>query len=186
MLRYQNSYVNDLSRFLLEISKSIPIALYVWKKVISSGNPRYKPKFTISCRRRIVSLYRSSPTRRLYSRSYILRFNLSIVPGITEFRRKNNAYCGTHKAVGHKTPMSGQANSAQARTTCIFMSTIRSVYARVCVCARRFFFLLDIVPWRAGPRCRTCDIAWLPATVATCNRQYRDGQLQPSQNHTGK
>lgn len=144
------------------------------KKGDPSGNPRYKPKFTISCRRRIVSLCRSSPTRRLYSRSYILRFNLSIVPGITEFRRKNNAYCGTHKAVGHKTPMSSQANSAQARTTCIFMSTIRSVCARVCVCVRRFFFLLDIVPWRAGPRCRTCDIAWLPASVATCNRQYRD------------
>lgn len=77
--------------------------------------------------RRIVSLHCALPTRQLYSRDHILRFNLSIVPGITEFRRKNNAYCGTHKAVGHKTLMSGQANGAQARTTCIFMSTTRSV-----------------------------------------------------------
>lgn len=103
---------------------------------------RYILKFTVGTTRRIVSLHCALSARQLYSRDHILRFNLSIVPGITEFRRKNNAYCGTHKAVGYKTLMSGQANGAQARTTCIFMSTTRSV--------RGFF--PGLVSLRVGPR----------------------------------
>lgn len=141
------------------------------------GNPRYSPKFTVGSRRSPyrfpLSPSRRIPplTRRLYSRDHILRFNLSIVPGITEFRRKNNAYCGTHKAVAHKTPMSSRMNSgAQARTTCIFMPATGS--------AHRFFLSRSRESGRerkrADPRCRTsCDIARLPAA---CNRQY---QLKP-------
>jgi len=47
----------------------------------------------------------SSIPLAIYSRDHILRFNLSIVPGITEFRRKNNAYCAEHtklSAIKHR------------------------------------------------------------------------------------
>lgn len=126
--------------------------------------------------RRIVSLHRALSTRQLYSRDHILRFNLSIVPGITEFRRKNNAYCGTHKAVGHKTLMSGRANGAQARTTCIFMSTTRSV--------RGFFpglVSLRVEPHNvrhtyARARTHVCTMRSL-GNITIVNLQYCDGWL---------
>jgi len=160
--------------FFFKIDKSILAASHVLTKTALTwgGNLRYSPKFTVDSRRIPVSFplpsspyrffslstYPALPTRRLYSRDHILRFNLSIVPGITEFRRKNNAYCGgTHKAVAHKTPMSSRMNSgAQARTTCIFMSATGS--------AHRFFSQIDKEREREP---------------AASNRQYRKSSNHP-------
>lgn len=107
--------------------------------------------------RTVVPLRRPPSTRQPYSRDHILCFNLSIVPGITEFRRKSNAYCGTHKAVGHKTPTSGRVNGAQARTTCIFICSRTDQGAD---------FFSDLMGLRAGPyrdgghRAVICDLRY--------------------------
>lgn len=74
-----------------------------------------------------------------YPGDHILRFNLSIVPGITEFRRKNNAYHETRKAVDHKTLDSRE----RLRTTCIFM--------RPCQIRVQIFLKTKIMPFR---RCK--------------------------------
>lgn len=155
------------------------------KKKISEGSPRYKPKFTIGSRRRAVSFPFAAhprPVAAILERSYILRFNLSIVPGITEFRRKNNAYCGTHKAVGHKTHRCRARQTARKRARPAFLCPRSDPRVCMCVygvCARADFFFLSNIASESGPTMpdvRHCAV--LPASVATCDRQYRDGRLQ--------
>lgn len=46
----------------------------------------------------------SDPHSKLYPGDHILCFNLSIVPGITEFRKKNNAYSERTKLSAVKHP----------------------------------------------------------------------------------
>lgn len=141
----------------------------------------------------VVPLRRPPSTRQPYSRDHILRFNLSIVPGITEFRRKSNAYCGTHKAVGHKTPTPGRVNGAQARTTCIF------IYVRGQISAQIFsrsngseseglcIGTADIVICDLRYRARKREREWREKTSPKPRRRHSGKPREPlAQNHESR
>lgn len=75
---------------------------------------------------------------------HILRFNLSIVPGITEFRRKNNAYHETHAKLSTIKHSSQPWPKQRLRMTCIFMRPFAQISAQI-------FLKTKIMPFR---RCK--------------------------------
>ena len=123
---------------------------YVWNKMQSINGLLLSTKWgKVARKKRVYQLENNSCRYAKFTRmelsypgNHILRFNLSIVPGITEFRRKNNAYHETRKPVDHKTLDSALANQ-RLRTICIFM--------RPCQIHVQIFLKTKIMPFR---RCK--------------------------------